>query len=271
MHEGLDIKCLERDSRGEPADVVMATATGTVVYINDRPSLSNYGRYLVIRHIIGGVEVYSLYAHLHSLRSDLKPGVAVQAGEAVAVMGRTSNTAETISKERAHVHFELNLFYNENFGTWYKKHFPNEHNDHGIWNGENLVGFDPRQVLLAEREQGANFNLTSWLQHLAPLCRVLVHKTDIPFVRHYPALVVPNPAAAGQPVAGYEVAIDYNGIPFAWIPRPAADFKGSPKYRLLLVNEAEEERNPCRKLVRQSGGRWQLASNGVSLLDLLTQ
>ena len=68
MHEGLDIKCLQRDSRGEPADPVMAAAAGTVVYINNRPALSNYGRYIVVRHLIGGVEVYSLYAHLHSVR-----------------------------------------------------------------------------------------------------------------------------------------------------------------------------------------------------------
>jgi hypothetical protein len=47
--------------------------------------------------------------------------------------------------------------------------------------------------------------------------------------------------------------------------------QGQAKYRLLSVNEAEEARNPCRKLVRQVRGRWQLAPNGVSLLDLLTQ
>ena len=271
MHEGLDIKCLQRDNRGEPSDPVLATAAGNVVYINDRPSLSNYGRYLVLRHLIGGVEVYSLYAHLQSVRNDLKPGVAVQAGEPVAVMGRTSNTAETITKDRAHVHFELNLFYSDNFAPWYKKHFPGERNDHGVWNGENLVGFDPRLVLLAGREEGANFDLTSWLQHRVPLCRVLVHKTGISWVRRYPMLVLPNPPAQQQAVAGYEIAIDYNGLPFAWFPRPAADFKGPAKYRLLSVNEAEETQNPCRKLVRQVGGRWQLAPNGVSLLDLLTQ
>jgi hypothetical protein len=103
------------------------------------------------------------------------------------------------------------------------------------------------------------------------LCRVLVHKTDIPWVRRYPMLVLPNPPAQKQAVAGYEIAIDYNGLPFAWFPRPASDFKGMAKYRLLSVNEAEQAQNPCRKLVRQAGGRWQLAPNGVSLLDLLTQ
>jgi len=37
MHEGLDIRCLQRDKRGEPTDPVLATADGTVAYINSRP------------------------------------------------------------------------------------------------------------------------------------------------------------------------------------------------------------------------------------------
>ena len=46
MHEGLDIKCLQRDAHGEPADPVSAAADGTVAYINARSSLSNYGNYV---------------------------------------------------------------------------------------------------------------------------------------------------------------------------------------------------------------------------------
>src|SRR5205823_2886172 len=41
MHEGLDIRCLQHDSRGEPIDPVMSTADGTIAYLNSRPSLSN--------------------------------------------------------------------------------------------------------------------------------------------------------------------------------------------------------------------------------------
>src|SRR5258707_1863530 len=64
MHEGLDIKCLQRDAHGEPADPVLAAADGTVAYINTRSSLSNYGNYIVLRHEVDGLEVYTLYAHL---------------------------------------------------------------------------------------------------------------------------------------------------------------------------------------------------------------
>jgi murein DD-endopeptidase MepM/ murein hydrolase activator NlpD len=249
----------------------MAAAAGTVMYMNDRPALSNYGRYLVLRHLVGSVEVYSLYAHLSSLRGDLKLGQPVQMGEPIAVMGRTSNTAETITQERAHVHFELNLFYSEHFPTWFKKHFAGERNDHGLWNGENLVGFDPRLVFLAERDEGRAFDLTAWLKHRPELCRVFARKTAFPWVKRYPMLVENNPIAQKQGVAGYEIALNYNGLPFQWIPRAASEIKGSGKYRLLSVNEAEEAKNPCRKLVKRAGKGWQLAPAGISLLDLLSE
>src|SRR5882672_4189606 len=126
MHEGLDIRSLQRDKRGEPADPILATAAGTVAYINKRPSLSNYGNYLVLRHVIEGVEVYSLYAHLKEVRPGLKHGDAVKAGEFIATMGRTSNTAQSISKDRAHVQFELNIVVSEHFAEWYRKTFPSQ-------------------------------------------------------------------------------------------------------------------------------------------------
>jgi peptidoglycan LD-endopeptidase LytH len=270
MHEGLDIKCLQRDKRGEPSDPVMATADGTVMYMNNQPSLSNYGRYIVLRHNIGGLEVYSLCAHLSEFAAGLKAGQAVRAGEKIAVMGRTSNTRPGISRERAHVHFELNLFYNDHFSAWFKKHYPTEHDDHGIWNGQNLVGFDPRLVLLAQREGGPRFNLVHWLQHRTELCRVLVRKADFSWLRRYPMLVKDDPAVPRERVAGYEIAFDFNGLPFELVPRAASQMKGAAQYQLLSVNEAECTKNPCRRLVTRQGRNWQLGSNGLSLLDLLT-
>jgi len=270
MHEGLDIKCLQRDRRGEPSDPVMATDDGTVMYMNEKPSLSNYGRYLVIRHLINGIEVYSLYAHLSEFAPGLKAGQTVSAGQVVAVMGRSTNTRSGIPRERAHVHFELNLFYNDHFSGWYKKHYPTEHDDHGIWNGQNLVGFDPRLILLAEHDQGPQFNLLDWLQHRTDVCRVFVRKTDFSWIHRYPMLVKQNPATAREPIAGYELALDYNGLPFEAIPRTESEVKGSAKYELLSVNEAEYAKNHCRKLVVRRGSHWQLGNEGINLLDLLT-
>jgi peptidoglycan LD-endopeptidase LytH len=270
MHEGVDIRCLQRDHSGEPTDPVLATADGTVAYISTRPSLSNYGNYLVLRHQVEGLEIYSLYAHLREIRHDLKVGETVKAGEAVAVMGRTANTREGISKDRAHVHFELNLLVNDRFASWHKKSFPDQRNDHGEWNGQNLLGLDPRAILLAQHQQGAKFSLRGYLQGQTELCRVLVRKTYFPWLKRYAPLIRPNPKAEQEGVAAYEIALDFNGVAFALIPRAASEIKGKARFQLLSVNEAEYHKNPARRLIAKRGNRWELTSHGSNLLEMLT-
>jgi murein DD-endopeptidase MepM/ murein hydrolase activator NlpD len=197
----------------------MATADGTVSFLNKRPSLSNYGNYLILHHQVEGLDIYSLYAHLHEIRSDLKVGQAVKAGETVAIMGRTANTREGISKDRAHVHFELNFLVNDRFSGWYKKTFPTQRNDHGDWNGQNLLGIDPWRVLIAQRNEGSKFSLLRFMQNDTELCRVFVRQTSFPWLKRYHALVRPNPKAEKEGVAGYEIALDFNGVAFELIPR----------------------------------------------------
>ncbi len=270
LHEGLDIRCLQRDQRGEPIDPVIATADGTVAYLNVRPSLSNYGIYIVLRHLVSGVELFSSYAHLRGIRPDLKVGQTVKAGETIGSMGRTANTRQGISKDRAHLHFELNLLVNDRFPAWYKKTFPAQRNDHGAWNGQNLVGLDPWLILLEQRKAGAKFDLLRFIQGQTELCRVLVRATDFPWLKRYPGLVRPSPRAAKEGIAGYEVALNFNAVAFELIPRAASEISGKAKIRLLSVNEAERRKNPCRRLVTQRRGRWELTSRGLNALELLT-
>ena len=270
LHEGLDIRCLQRDKRGEPADPIMATADGQAVYINARPSLSNFGKYVVLRHVIDGIEIYSTYAHLSEIRTDLKSGQRVKSGETIAIMGRTANTRQSISKDRAHVHFELNLFINDRFPGWYKKTFPTQRNDHGTWNGQNLVGLDPRPILLEQHGQGSKFNLLRFIRSQTELCRVIVRATNFPWLNRYRALVRPNPRVEKEGVAGYEIALNFNAVPFELIPRAASEIKGRSKFQLLSVNEAEQRKNPCRQLVTKRGSRWELTTQGQNVLSLLT-
>jgi murein DD-endopeptidase MepM/ murein hydrolase activator NlpD len=270
MHEGLDIRATSWDKHGEPTDPVLAAADGEVAYINARPAFSNYGIYLILRHRIDGIEIYSLYAHLARLRQGLAIGQGVKAGDPLGILGRTANTRQGISKDRAHLHFELNLFVNDRFAGWYKKTFPGQRNDHGDWNGQNLLGIDPRLALQASRAQGAKFNMVRLVQSQPELCRVLVRKTSFPWLKRYQALVKSNPIAEKEGVAGYEMRLNFNGLPFELIPRAASELKKGPKCQLLSVNEAEYRKNPGRKLVSKSGSRWQLASNGIHLLNLIT-
>jgi len=269
MHEGLDIRHLQTDRRGEPTDPVMATADGTVVYFSKKPALSNYGNYIVVRHMVEGLEIYSLYAHLSEIRADLNIGQQVKAGEVIATMGRTSN-AEVIAKDRAHVHFELNVLVNDNFAAWFKKNSPGERNDHGEWNGQNLNGLDSREILIGEHNPIKKFSLIEFLRSQTELCRVLVRATNFPFLKRYAPLVLNNPVAEKEGIAGYEIALNYNGVAFALLPRAESEIKSRSKFQLLSVNEAEEKANPCRKLVVKRGSRWQLTDGGLRELDLLT-
>lgn len=270
MHEGLDIRCLQRDKRGEPIDPVVATADGAVAYINRRTGLSNYGNYLILKHAIDDIEIYSLYAHLKEVRSDLKTGTPVKAGEAIGIMGRTSNTAQAITKDRAHVHFELNFLVNDRFGAWYRKHHRGERNDHGDWNGQNLLAIDPGSLFLTQRAQGAAFSLPVFLKHHTELCRVLVRDVEFPWLKRYPLFVKTNPVAQAQGVAGYEIALNFAGLPFELTPRAASEIKGKAPVQLLSVNEAEYSRNPCRRLISKRGSRWELTTRGHNLISLLT-
>jgi peptidoglycan LD-endopeptidase LytH len=269
LHEGLDIRHLQTDKHGEPTDPVMATADGTVVYFSTKPSLSNYGNYIVLRHRIEGIEIYSLYAHLSAVRPGLKVGDAIKAGEVLGTMGRTSN-AEVIAKWRAHVHFELDLLVNDSFAAWFKKASPGERNDHGEWNGLNLNGLDPREIFLREHNQVHSFSLLNFIRGQTELCRVLVRATNFPYLRRYPMLVLQNSVAEKEGVAGYEIALNFNGVAFALMPRTASEIKSRAKFQLLSVNEAEERANPCRKLVVKRNGHWELGNEGLRELELLT-
>ncbi|MCX6925169.1 MAG: hypothetical protein NT154_18445, partial [Verrucomicrobia bacterium] len=102
------------------------------------------------------------------------------------------------------------------------------------------------------------------------LCRVLVRKTYFPWLKRYAVLIRPNPRAEKEGVAGYEIALNFNGVPFEIIPRAATEIKGKAKFQLLSVNEAEYHRNPGRRLVVKRGNRWELSSHGMNLLGMLT-
>jgi hypothetical protein len=163
----------------------------------------------------------------------------------------------------------LNVLINDNFAAWFKKNStPAERNDHGEWNGQNLNGLDAREILLGEKN--GKFNLLDFVRGQTELCRVLVRATNFPYLKRYAALVLKNPAADKEGVAGYEIALNYNGVAFALMPRAASEIKGGAKFQLLSVNEAVQNANPCRKLVVKRGSHWQLTDKGVRELELLT-
>ncbi len=101
-------------------------------------------------------------------------------------------------------------------------------------------GLDVRQILLAGTQyQWNQFSLLKFLRGQTELCRVLVRATNFPYLRRYPMLVLKNPVAEKEGVAGYEIALNYNGV---GVRPDAARGVGNQKparIQLLSVNETE--------------------------------
>ncbi len=268
FHEGLDIRAVQRNKAGEATDPVLATCDGIVSYINSKPSLSNYGIYVVIRHQANGLEFYSMYAHLANTQPSLKAGQSVRAGERIGTVGRTTNTGQGISRERAHLHFEITFRLTDRYAAWHQTNLKGTRNDHGEWNGRNFLGIDP-VPLLRGGATNSGFSLLGHLRSQRELCRVMIRQANLSWVRRCPGLVANNPRAVKEGIAGFEVALNANGLPFLLIPRAASEIQGKERIRLISVNTAEARRLPCRQLVRQRNGQWELGVNGHSLLSLL--
>lgn len=269
LHEGIDIKALERDRRGEPTDPVLAVAEGVVLYVNPKAGLSNYGNYIVLGHRLDGVEVCTVYAHLREIAEGVRVGAAVRMGQRIGTLGRTANTRSGISKDRAHLHLEVALFLNKKFPQWHTSRMPGARNDHDMFNGQNLAGFDPARLFQEHRRLGAQFNLVRFIQSQPELCRVQVRDTNFEFLKRYQPLVTKRSESAADEVAGYEIVFDYAGVPMQLIPLAAGELKSKAKVHLLSVNEAVQQAHRCRKLVVKRSGRWELASGGERLVDLL--
>jgi murein DD-endopeptidase MepM/ murein hydrolase activator NlpD len=205
LHEGIDIRPLQRDTNGEPLDAVRAIAPGVVVHASETAGYSNYGRYVVVEHRFDGCKYYSLYGHLSSIV--VRSGQHVQQRDPLGVMG---HTGEGLNQARAHVHLELNLMLSRQFEAWHATFFPNEPNRHGLYNGLNLVGLDIARLYLALQKQ-PGMTIPEFLAEEETLYRVLVPASkNFDLAKFYPWMVRETPA--GQP-ASWEVSFNRAGVP----------------------------------------------------------
>lgn len=267
FHEAIDIASRQQDKRGESTDPVKAVMPGTVVYINDNGSNSSFGRYIVIEHRELTPALYTLYSHLRAVEDNLKVGQNVSAGTVIATLGRTPT--RDISKDRAHVHLEIGLRMTDDFQTWYNRKGFGSKNDHGVWNGMNLVGLDPLDFYQAFHA-GQVGSLKAYWRSLPPGAVLHVRTNAIPdLVRRYPSLLDgPLPAS----VEGWELTITGYGLPLKLRPltedeAKAAGAVGSVK--IAAVDPAELKRWACRDMVKWNGKTATLDDGGRDLLTLL--
>ncbi len=253
FHEGLDLKPVARDRRGEPADEVFAAMDGVVVHVNSRPGESNYGRYLVIEHTQMVPAVYTLYAHLARVLPGIAAGARVARGQAIAVMGHSAG-GYAIPKDRAHLHFEIGLMMTRDFQRWYERKRFGSPNEQGIWNGMNLMGFDPLAFLDDWRSHRVD-NFQEFLSRMKPEVRLRIATRKVPdFIERYPSLLT-APRETG-PVAGWEICCDWTGLPFAWRALSPLEVAGMApnQVAIIAVDHNEVVGHRAKVLVRAHRG-----------------
>ncbi len=253
FHEGLDLKAVKRGRRGEAADEIFAAMDGRVAWINKIAGRSSYGRYIVLEHPAAEPAVYTLYAHLKSVRRGLKTGQNVAAGSVIGTMGRSAMNYR-IPKARAHLHFEIGLRLSDDFQSWYDRQdyeFPNQH---GNYNGINLAGFDPLDFY-SQYRAGKISSVRQYARSLETACAARVRSASVPdFIRRYPSLLTdPIP----DDLAGWEIGFTWFGLPVRWTPLTAEDLAGKSlgKIVLLCVDEEILRRRSCRGVVLFKGGK----------------
>jgi hypothetical protein len=267
FHEGIDLKPVQRDARGEPLDQVFAVLPGVVRYVNLRPEKSTYGRYIVIEHPGMTPAIYTLYAHLANVAPGVAPDARVGRGQAIAQMGHSAGDY-SIPLERAHLHFEMGVMVTRDFQAWYYwKKFPDP-NEHGIWNGINLMGFDPLDFLEKFRAKQVD-NFQDYFARMQPAVRVRIATSLVPdFVVRYPSLLK-KPLPPDGRVAGWEIVCDWTGLPFAWTPLAPAEITGlAPNQPVVMWADLESQRlHHCKTLVRPLGSGYAIVGD----LELVLQ
>ena len=268
FHEGLDLRAVARDRRGEPLDSVVAAMSGVVRHISASAGESNYGRYIVLEHPDSMPAIYSLYAHLARIAPGLATGAPVKAGQPLGTMGHSSG-GYMIPKERAHLHFEMGVMMTRDFQTWYDRQKFGSRNEHGLWNGMNLVGFDPL-AFFNEWRAARVTNVQDFFVRMPPAVRLRIATYRTPdYVTRYPSLLTkPVPLA---PVAGWDVSFNWTGLPFAWTPLTAAEVTGmaAQHVRVLEVNSEIARHERSKRLAVQRRGAWTLGRDLEIALGLL--
>lgn len=259
FHEGIDIRPLQYDRRGEPLDPVVAPADGRVVHVSRVAGNSNYGIYIVVEHLFQDAPYYTLYAHLAAV--SVQHGDVVRQGD---TLGRIGYTGVGLNRARAHLHYEFCLLLNRSFSGWYRKYFPGQPDSHGIYNGMNLAGLNPlgmtRAVLAVP-----SITVVDYIRGQTPLFRLILdasHRPDI--LNRYPWLLED---AADTGTDAWAVTFSNQCIPMHAEPRAGRVVTPAVEW---LGNAAPALKWQSRGWIGGTADAPLLTASGKRLVDLLT-
>jgi murein DD-endopeptidase MepM/ murein hydrolase activator NlpD len=258
LHEGIDIRPLQRDATGDSIDPVRAIAPGVVVHTSHVPGYSNYGKYVVIEHNFDGCKYYSLYGHLSSIA--VRNGQRVQQRDQLGVMG---HTGEGLNQVRAHLHLELNLMMSRKFESWHETFFKSDPNRHGLYNGLNLVGLDIARLYLALQKR-PGLTIPDFLASEETLYRVLLPASrHFDLAKFYPWMVRQK---ADAEAASWEVSFNRAGVPLKIEPSAKAVTEPELSY---LKPGGVDARVLTNERVAGRGGNAHLTGKGKQFMRLL--
>ncbi len=267
FHEGIDIAPELPRRRGEATDPVVAVGDGRVVYVNSVAGNSSYGRYLVIEHDTVNLGFHTLYAHMS--RISVESGQRVSKGDTVGIMGRSAG-GYVIPQSRAHLHFEMGLRLSDRFQDWYDRQDFGSENHHGIYNGLNLVSWDPLDYYNWQ-VQNPGKDLMRYFQQM-PVGFILRvrHGSTPDFLRRYPALIE-NISGKGE-LIGWEIHFTAWGLPVAWkaLGENSALANAAPgEVRLEAYDPEAISAYACRGMVSNSNGQYRLGNGSLRIVKLL--
>ncbi len=258
FHEGIDIKPIKRDRSGKPLDEVVAIAPGVIAYTNMSSSRSNYGKYVVVEHLWGCGPVFSLYAHL----SD----VAVKAGQRVTQgqsLGKLGYTGAGISRERAHLHLELNLLLSTRFSVWHDKHFGTK-NYHGKHNGINMAGLDIAAFYMAQ-QRNKSLTLPGFAQTIPVHYKVTVPRHGpLEMVTRYPWLARGDHRSRSP---SWEISFSASGFPL--VVSPSSRAVSEPRVSSIRQCRSKHEYR-TKGFISGTGYRATLSKTGKRFIELVT-
>ncbi len=259
FHEGMDIKPLYRDRRGEPLDTVRSIDDGKVVYANYVAKESTYGKYVVVEHLWDKAPFYSLYAHLGDIHVTV--GQRVRQGQR---LGRIGYTGRGIDKRRAHVHFEINMLLNQDFDRWYGENEKRSDNPHRRFHGFNLAGMDVAALYQTlEREPG--LTITEFIRRQPVFFEVTTPSDYTPdLLYRYPFLVRGNYNPDAPSVT---IGFTQSGTPAG----VASSYRRTTEPYVSWVRPSDVNYNLVSNRLLTGSSRFDvsLSSTGDRLLDVL--
>jgi murein DD-endopeptidase MepM/ murein hydrolase activator NlpD len=176
----------------------------------------------------------------------------VERGQAIAIMGHTTN-GTAIPRDRAHLHFEIGVMVTRDFQSWYNGRRFGSPNEHGLWNGFNLMGFDPLDFFNKWRGHEVD-NFQDYFEQMKAQVTLRIVTRKVPdFILRYPSLLrAPLPAG---PIGGWEIQCDWTGLPFSWRPLTPMEVLGQSinQVTILRVDQVSVAQHRAKALVQRRG------------------